>query len=190
MSTSPRTYNGWCSPDYIARPIENSDLRVKIFTDGACQRNPGRGGYGIVIVDGHDRRELSGGFRFTTNNRMELIAAIVGLESLHGRRSAAVYTDSQYLAESMKREWARKWLANGWNRRKGVVKNIDLWERLLRVCARHVVEFRWIRGHAGHHENERCDRLATTAACNGNLPPDIEYEQRDCAPQLNLVFTN
>ncbi len=185
------TYKPSRSPDGTGGPIERSDLGlVSIFTDGACQRNPGRGGYGIVIVDGHDRRELSGGFRFTTNNRMELIAAIVGLESLHGRRSAAVYTDSQYLAESMKRGWARKWQANGWNKRKGVVKNNDLWERLLRVCARHVVEFRWIRGHAGHHENERCDRLATTAAWNGNLPPDIEYEQRDCAPQLNLVFTN
>ncbi len=114
MSTSPMTYKPSRSPDGTGGPIERSDLGlVSIFTDGACQRNPGRGGYGIVIVDGHDRRELSGGFRFTTNNRMELIAAIVGLESLHGRRSAAVYTDSQYLADSMKRGWARKWQANG-----------------------------------------------------------------------------
>lgn len=150
---------------------------VILYTDGACLGNPGPGGYGVVILNGNSRRELCGGFRLTTNNRMELMAAIVGLRALDGHCRVTLYTDSFYVAEAMTKGWARQWQANRWRRQRGKrVLNADLWEQLLALCDRHEVEFVWIRGHAEHAENQRCDELARQAARELDLPPDTGYE--------------
>jgi ribonuclease HI len=156
-----------------------SDLKaVTIYTDGACIPNPGPGGYGVVLLYQGARKELSGGFRLTTNNRMEITAAVVGLEALKCPCNVTLYTDSRYLADSITLGWARRWRENGWMRgRKARARNHDLWDRLLEACAPHRVTFEWVRGHAGDPENERCDKLSVRAARGKNLPPDIGYEQ-------------
>ncbi|AEF94692.1 Ribonuclease H [Desulfotomaculum nigrificans CO-1-SRB] len=147
---------------------------VVIYTDGACSGNPGPGGYGVVLLYQGHRKELSGGFRDTTNNRMEILAAIVGLEALKESCNVTVYTDSQYLYNAIEKGWAKKWRANGWMRnKKEPALNPDLWDRLLKLMERHNVKFVWVKGHAGHPENERCDQLAVAAAKQPNLPPDI-----------------
>ncbi len=150
---------------------------VTIYTDGACLGNPGPGGYGVVVLsDGH-RKELSGGFRETTNNRMELMAAIVGLEALDKAAKAMLYSDSKYVVDAMAKGWAKRWRTNGWMRnRREAALNPDLWERLLTLAEGHQVDFRWVRGHRGVVENERVDRLATTAARGRDLPPDRGYQ--------------
>ncbi|MDI9611957.1 MAG: ribonuclease HI [Acidobacteriota bacterium] len=152
--------------------------QVEIFTDGACRRNPGPGGYGVVLVHDSGRREISAGFRLTTNNRMEILAAIAGLEALKEPCRVRLYSDSQYLVNAIEKGWAARWRANGWmrNRREPAV-NPDLWERLLELCRMHQVQFLWVRGHAGHPENERCDRLATAAADGTDLAVDEAYER-------------
>ena len=151
---------------------------VKLYTDGGCIHNPGPGGYGIVLLYDSHRKELSGGFRWTTNNRMEILAAITGLEALKEPCSVTLYSDSQYLVNAIQKGWARKWQANGWKRsNKEKAINPDLWERLLELCKIHRVQFEWIRGHAGHSENERCDELATAAARGPNLATDEAYEK-------------
>ena len=135
--------------------------KVEIFTDGACSGNPGPGGYGVVLRYGTAEKELSGGARETTNNRMELTAAIVGLEALKERCNVTLYSDSKYLIDAINCGWAEKWRQNGWMRtKKDKALNPDLWERLLNLLAEHNVELVWVKGHAGHPENERCDRLA------------------------------
>ena len=136
---------------------------VEIFTDGACSGNPGPGGWGAVLrYKGHEK-ELSGGESQTTNNRMELTAAIVALESLTRGVEARLYTDSQYLRDGIT-GWIHKWKANGWKTAgKKPVKNVDLWKRLEIALERHEVEWHWIRGHSGHAENERADALARAA---------------------------
>ena len=150
---------------------------ITIYTDGACLGNPGPGGYGVVLLHGAARKELSGGRRRTTNNRMEISAAIVGLEALKERSQVILYSDSGYLVNAVEQGWARKWRANGWKRnKKDKALNPDLWARLLDLCESHEVEFRWVKGHAGVPENERCDQLATQVAKLPNLPPDAEYE--------------
>lgn len=151
--------------------------KVEIYTDGACTGNPGPGGYGVILKYGNRRKEMSGGFRRTTNNRMELTAAIVGLESLKERCRVILYTDSQYLVESITKGWAQRWRENGWKRtKKEQARNPDLWERFLQLCEYHEVELKWLRGHAGDRENERADNLAVKAAQQENLPPDTYYE--------------
>jgi ribonuclease HI len=133
---------------------------VEIFTDGACSGNPGPGGWGAVLRFGEVERELSGGERATTNNRMELTAAIAALEALKRPMRVHLYTDSQYLRQGIT-EWLRGWKARGWlTADKKPVKNQDLWERLDAANARHAVEWRWLKGHAGHELNERADELA------------------------------
>ena len=156
-----------------------NDLReVSVFTDGACLGNPGPGGYSAILVFGAHRKELAGGFRLTTNNRMEIYAAIIGLRALKTRCDVTVYTDSRYLADAVVVGGARRWQANGWRRgRNEKALNPDLWQILLDLCDRHVVRFEWIRGHAGHPENEMCDRLSNEAARRQGLPPDVVYEQ-------------
>jgi ribonuclease HI len=136
------------------------DKVVDIFTDGACSGNPGPGGWGAVLrYDGHEK-EIHGGERLTTNNRMELMAAIMGLESLKRPVKARVHTDSQYLRNGIT-EWIRGWKRNGWRTAdKKPVKNVDLWQRLEAALAQHEVSWHWVRGHAGHPENERADALA------------------------------
>ena len=149
---------------------------VDIYTDGACINNPGPGGYGVVLLYNQHRKELSGGFRLTTNNRMEMMAAIVGLAALKTRCAVTLYTDSQYLVNAVMQGWAKKWQANGWKRNKrDPAKNPDLWEQLLNLCANHDVRFVWVKGHAGIRENECCDRLAVQAAKQKNLPVDPGY---------------
>lgn len=152
--------------------------QVTVFTDGACKNNPGPGGYGVILQYESNRRELSAGFRLTTNNRMEILAAIIGLEALKEPCQVRIYSDSQYLVNAIEKGWARRWQANGWKRNaKEKAVNPDLWERLLKLCKVHKVKFEWVRGHAGHAENERCDELATSAATASNLPADEIYEQ-------------
>ena len=159
--------------------------QVTIYTDGACVGNPGPGGYGTVLIFDDNRRELSGGFRLTTNNRMELLAAIEGLEALKEPCQVTLYSDSQYVVNGMSKGWAEKWRKNGWRRnKKERAINPDMWGRLLDLCARHEVEFRWVRGHAGIPENERCDRLAVAASLQDNLPADLGYQAAPSATRL------
>ncbi len=141
--------------------------KVEIFTDGACSGNPGPGGYGVILkYNGHEK-ELSGGYRNTTNNRMELMAIIKGLEALKEPCEVMVYSDSRYIVDAINKGWVQRWAANNWMRnKKESAKNIDLWERLLKQLARHKVRITWVKGHAGHEENERCDQLAVKAATN------------------------
>ncbi len=153
--------------------------QVTIYTDGACLGNPGPGGYGLVLLyDGH-RKELSAGYRLTTNNRMEIMAAVAGLEALKEKCKVLLYSDSQYLVNAIENGWAARWRANGWRRNKReMALNPDLWERLLESIARHEVTFRWVRGHAGNPENERCDQLAMAAAQGQSLAVDGGYENQ------------
>jgi len=149
---------------------------VDIFTDGACRRNPGPGGYGAVLICGERRRELSGGFLRTTNNRMEIFACIAALEKLKFPCRVTVTSDSKYVVNAIEKGWARRWRSRNWMRNKvDRAENADLWKRLLALCEEHAVTFKWVRGHAGHRENERCDYLATTAAGKSSLPPDAGY---------------
>ncbi|HEX5370216.1 MAG TPA: ribonuclease HI [Dehalococcoidia bacterium] len=160
---------------------------VQIFSDGACLGNPGPGGYGVILVHKEARKELSGGARLTTNNRMELLGVIKGFEALKERCSVRVVTDSQYVVDSMEKGWARKWRANAWLKSdRQPALNADLWSRLLDLCAKHVVSFEWVRGHAGHPENERCDRLAVTAARLPDLPRDDGYEAGPARSRLSV----
>lgn len=139
--------------------------KVEIFTDGACSGNPGPGGYGAILRYGGREKELSEGFAKTTNNRMELLGAIAGLECLREKCAVTLYSDSQYLVNGIEKGWAKKWRANGWMRNaREPALNADLWERLLGLLERHEVRIIWVKGHAGHPENERCDHLATSAA--------------------------
>lgn len=156
---------------------------VKIFTDGAARGNPeGPGGYGTVLqyVDTKGQlheREFSAGYKKTTNNRMELLAVITGLEALTKPCEVEVISDSKYVTDAFNQHWIEGWLKRGWkNSSKEPVKNIDLWQRLLRAKEQHQVKFTWVKGHAGHPENERCDRLATTAADGNNLLDDVVGE--------------
>jgi len=147
--------------------------KVVIFTDGASTGNPGPGGYGIVMIAGDAHKELSGGFRCTTNNRMELMGVITALQALKQRSRVVVYSDSRYVVESVEKGWARRWRSRGWMRNaEERAENPDLWARLLDLLDQHSVEFRWVRGHASQPENERCDRLAVQAARQKNLPED------------------
>ena len=136
---------------------------IEIFCDGACSGNPGPGGFGAVLRAGKSEKELSGGELNTTNNRMELTAAITALEALSRPCSVSVTTDSQYLVKGMT-EWIFSWIKKGWvNSKKDPVVNRDLWERLYALSKTHRIEWKWVRGHSGHSENERCDDLARAA---------------------------
>ncbi len=149
---------------------------ITIYTDGACSGNPGPGGYGIVLLSGQHRKELSGGYRLTTNNRMELMAAIVGLQALKYPSLVTLYTDSKYIVDAITQGWAKRWRENNWKRnKKEKAMNPDLWEKLLDLYNQHQVEFYWVRGHSGNVENERCDKLAVQASQQSDLPPDPGY---------------
>lgn len=138
---------------------------VDIYTDGACSGNPGPGGYGVILMYGSLKRELSGGEKQTTNNRMELSGVIRGLSALREPCEVALYTDSQYVVNAMTKGWAKKWQANGWMRNKREkALNPDLWEKLLALCEQHEVTFHWVKGHAENVFNNRCDALAVEAA--------------------------
>ena len=150
---------------------------VTIFTDGSCLGNPGRGGWGCILrCEGHEK-ELSGGYAHTANNRMEIMAAIAGLEELKEPCAVTLYTDSQYLRHAVEKKWLAGWRKNGWKTAaKKPVKNRDLWERLQVQLDRHSVTLEWVRGHNGHAENERCDELARSQSARHDLPEDTGYE--------------
>ena len=151
---------------------------VTIYSDGACIGNPGPGGYGTVLLAGEHRKELSAGFRRTTNNRMELLGAIVGLEALKRPSDVVLWSDSQYLIHAMTKGWLESWQKRGWRTSsKEPVKNKDLWQRLLRAIEPHSIEWRWVRGHTGDVENERCDQLATAAAASGSVTEDAGFSE-------------
>ena len=153
-------------------------MHVDIFTDGAARGNPdGPGGYGAVIkyVNSEGKlfeKELSAGYKLTTNNRMELRAVIAALECLNRRCEVTIYSDSQYVVKAFTEKWLEGWKKKGWKRSGGELLNLDLWKRLDRLTAAHDCTFCWVKGHAGHPENERCDRLATSAADGDNLLDD------------------
>lgn len=153
---------------------------VNVYTDGACRGNPdGPGGYGVVLEytdqAGHrHQKELSGGYRNTTNNRMELMGVLRGLEALKRPCKVRLYTDSQYIVKAFNEGWLKNWIKNNWKRgkKKEDVKNVDLWKKILLAKDKHDVTFHWVKGHASHPQNERCDALATTAADSGQLMDD------------------
>ena len=137
---------------------------VQIYTDGACRGNPGHGGWGTILVYGKYEKELSGGERETTNNRMELTAVIEGLSALKEKCKVTVYSDSKYVVDAFLQGWVISWKNAGWRRGREALKNPDLWERLLNLTEQHDVLFVWVKGHDGHSYNERCDKLATSFA--------------------------
>jgi ribonuclease HI len=149
---------------------------VIIYTDGGCLGNPGPGGYGAVLLYKGHRKELSDGYRLTTNNRMELLGAIVALEALKSRTKVSIHSDSQYVVNGIEKGWAATWRRKGWIKAdKQKALNTDLWDRLLNLCALHDASFVWVRGHSGDVENERCDVLAKEAAMRKDLPADPGY---------------
>jgi ribonuclease HI len=150
-----------------------ASYQIIIYTDGSAQGNPGKGGYGAVLMAGKHRKELSEGFRLTTNNRMELLAVIVALESLKKPNSQVIlYSDSKYVVDSIVKRWVFKWEKTGFKKKK----NKDLWKRFLQIYPKHTVQFKWLKGHAGITENERCDELAVEAGSGSNLQVDEGYE--------------
>lgn len=153
-----------------------SMANITIYTDGSSMGNPGPGGYGAVLMCGALRKELSEGFAITTNNRMELLAVIVGLEALkNDGENVTIYSDSKYVVDAVEKKWVFGWEKVGFKKKK----NPDLWVRFLKVYRKHHVTFRWVKGHAGNPENERCDQLATTAASGQNLSIDKGYNEQD-----------
>ncbi len=149
---------------------------VVIYTDGAASPNPGPGGYGAVLLCNGRRKELSEGFKKTTNNRMELLGVIASLEALTMKCSGTVYSDSKYVVNAANKGWALKWQKkNWWRTTKEKAKNPDLWQRFLDVYEKHDMKLEWVKGHAGIQENERCDQLAVEAAKGDNLPEDAGY---------------
>lgn len=148
-------------------------MKVSMYTDGSCLGNPGPGGYGAVLVYGENRKELAQGYSDTTNNRMELLAVIKGLETLTRPCEVQLWTDSKYVQQAITKGWLKNWQRNGWKTAaKKPVKNQDLWRLLMPQLEKHQVDFRWVKGHSGHPGNERCDELARGAASGSNLIPD------------------
>lgn len=151
---------------------------ITIYTDGACSGNPGPSGYGAVLLSGDKRRELSAGYRLTTNNRMELLAVIVALETLRQPSEVTVLSDSQYVVKAINDRWLSGWIKRGWKKsNKKPVENIDLWKRLIPQLERHEMTFRWVRGHSDVPENERCDALAVAATSGDDLAVDEAFER-------------
>ena len=147
--------------------------KVIIYTDGACSGNPGPGGYGVIIKMGEISKQFSAGFRATTNNRMELRGVIAGLSALKEKCDVVVFSDSKYIVDAIQKGWVQRWEKNDWYRNKTEkAQNIDLWIQLLDLLDKHKVRFHWLRGHAGHIENELCDKLAVEAANGSNLMVD------------------
>lgn len=153
--------------------------KVNLYTDGACSGNPGVGGYGAILVhvDANGvkhEKEFSQGYQMTTNNQMELLAVIVGLEALKKPCNVTIYSDSKYVVDAFNNKWIDGWIAKGWKTAgKSPVKNVDLWKRLLEAKKAHDVEFIWVKGHAGHEYNERCDSLAVAAGKSDNLKTEV-----------------
>ena len=148
-------------------------MSVVIYTDGSAKGNPGRGGYGVVMISGSHRKEISGGFELTTNNRMELLSVIIGLEHLKKEKTyVIIYSDSKYVVDAVEKKWLFSWEKKNFGKKK----NPDLWIRFLKIFRKHQVSFVWVKGHSNIKENERCDQLAVAAADSGKLKKDIWYE--------------
>ena len=148
-------------------------MEVVVYTDGSAKGNPGKGGYGVVMISGNHRKELSDGFELTTNNRMELLSVLVALERLKKQNiNVIVYSDSKYVVNAIEKNWLFNWEKNNFAKKK----NSDLWIRFLKVYRKHNVRFVWVKGHSNIKENERCDELAVKAAESKNLKKDIWYE--------------
>ena len=147
--------------------------KVNIYTDGACSGNPGPGGFGVILKYGDITKEISSGYQTTTNNRMELLGVITGLEALKTECEVTLYSDSKYVVDSITKGWVYSWQMKGWKKSDGKkALNVDLWVRLLPLLEKHDVEFVWLKGHAGHEYNERCDQLAVAASQSDNLLTD------------------
>ncbi len=151
--------------------------KLDIYTDGACSGNPGAGGYGVVMLYKGARKELSQGYKVTTNNRMEMLAVIKALEALKESCEVTLYSDSKYVVDSITKGWVYGWKKRGWGKSdKKKALNVDLWERMLPLLEKHKVEFVWVKGHADNVENERCDELARIALAEDNLLEDKNYK--------------
>ena len=151
--------------------------KITIYTDGACSGNPGPGGYGAILVFKGQKKELSGGYKLTTNNRMEISAVIAALEALKEPCEVELYSDSKYVVDAIEKGWIDKWQKSNWVRKQsGPVLNIDLWKRMLELLAIHNVKFIWVKGHADNLGNERCDELARGFILSGELLEDEGYE--------------
>ena len=149
-------------------------MSVEIYTDGAAKGNPGNGGYGVVLISGQLRKELSRGYRLTTNNRMELLAVIVALEVLKNKpETVMIYSDSKYVVDAVEKKWVFNWEKINFNKKK----NPDLWMRFLKIYRQHNVMFKWIKGHSNNIENDRCDLLAVESSEGSNLEIDVWYEK-------------
>jgi len=147
--------------------------KITIYTDGSAKGNPGNGGYGAVMMSGKHKKELSEGFRLTTNNRMELLSVIVALETIKNPADVQIFSDSKYVVDSVEKGWVFGWQKKGFKGKK----NIDLWKRFLVIYPKHKIKFNWVKGHAGNEYNEICDTLAVEAADGDNLLVDVGYEE-------------
>ena len=157
-------------------------MSVEIYTDGAAKGNPGNGGYGVVLLSGKHRKEISQGFKLTTNNRMELLAVIIGLESLKkDGETVMVYSDSRYVVDAVEKKWVFSWEKTNFNKKK----NPDLWIRFLKIYRQHNVTFKWVKGHSNNTENDRCDFLAVEASEGAKLEKDDWYEK---SQEKNSLF--
>ena len=164
---------------------------VDIFTDGACSGNPGAGGCAAILVHGKHRTEIAVGFRWTTNNRMEMMALILGLEAMKYKCIISIHSDSRYLLGAFKEGWLERWKATGWRTKaRGDVMNIDLWKRLDELLSLHHPKFKWVRGHSGHPENTRCDKLAVEAAKGADLQIDSGFEEANPFPDDQKKVNN
>ena len=158
--------------------IEDEKPNLVIYTDGGALGNPGPGGYAAIIIKDEEVREFSGGYRLTTNNRMELMACIRALENLEQNSSIVLHSDSKYVVDAINKGWAERWRANNWMRNKAApAKNADLWQRLLGLCKQHHIQFKWVKGHANNEGNERCDQLVKIVAKSTGLPTDDIFEK-------------
>ena len=168
----------------LQAPADESRPAIFLYTDGAASGNPGPGGYGVVLRCGDRRKEMSGGFACTTNNRMELLAVITGLEAVKWDNAVVeVYSDSTYVVKAVTEGWLENWKRRGWKK----VKNVDLWMRFLEVYSRHRVTFHWLKGHAGHPENERCDALAVAAGAGAVARGEVLPEDAGYRTEENLL---
>ena len=161
--------------------IDANNLKtVELFSDGACSGNPGKGGYGTILRYGKNTKEISEGFRLTTNNRMEILGVLRGFEALKEPCNVIITSDSKYVIDALAQGWVYGWKKNGWIKSdKKRAQNVDLWEKLLPHIAKHNVTYNWVKGHAGHAENERCDFLAVSAYSGESLKIDEEYEREN-----------
>lgn len=157
-------------------------MSIEIYTDGAAKGNPGKGGYGVVLLSGKHRKEISQGFKLTTNNRMELLAVIIGLESLKkNNETVIIYSDSKYVVDAVEKKWVFGWEKKSFNKKK----NPDLWIRFLKIYRQHRVTFKWVKGHSNNTENDRCDLLAVEASEGAKLETDGWYER---SQEKNSLF--